>query len=51
VPYRIIFGNPEKMNFNSTLFNDDFCNKTIILSLQNKLDKISKEVKTFFEKQ
>jgi len=49
VPYRIIFGNLGYMRFNSKIFNDDYWDKTIILSLQDRLDKIPKEVKDFFD--
>jgi len=50
IPYRIIFWNPENMNLNSKIFNDEFSSKTIILSLKNKLDNISKKVEGFFKK-
>lgn len=31
-PYRIVLGNPDKMNRDSNLFNDEFMHKTIVLS-------------------
>lgn len=32
IPYRIVVGNPEKMDVNADLFNDEFKDKTIVLS-------------------
>ncbi len=50
IPYRVVLGNPKKMKLESAIFNDEFPERTLVVTSKSDWDKCSEKTKSFFER-